>query len=167
VDGGLFVLHIKDQDIVAMVVLYVDDLLITANEGLIGLIMLQMMKRFRMQDLKSVTLYLGMTNECNREHHAIYIHQPSYIGMILPKLQIDESRPVATTIAMTFHRREPDEEACDPTMSQSMIGSLMYPMIDTQPDMAYAIGHLSSYNHDPSNEHMVGLRRVFPHLNGM
>ena len=36
VDGRLFALHNTDHDIIAVVVLYVDDLLIIPNEGLIG-----------------------------------------------------------------------------------------------------------------------------------
>jgi len=79
---------------------------------------------------------------------------------------MDESRPVATPMAMKLHKRKPDEEACDPTIYQSMIGSLMYAMTATRPDIAYAIGVLSRYNHDPSNEHMVVLKRVFRYLNG-
>ena len=47
-----------------------------------------------------------------------------------------------------------------------MIGSLMYAMTATRPDIAYAIGVLSRYNHDPSNERMVALKRVFRYLNG-
>ena len=47
-----------------------------------------------------------------------------------------------------------------------MIGSLTYAMTATLPDIAYAIGVLSQYNHDPSNEHMVALKRVFRYLNG-
>jgi len=43
----------------------------------------------------------------------------------------------------------------------------MYAMTATQPDITYAIGDLSWYNHDPSNEHMVALKRVFQYLNGM
>jgi len=60
VDGGLFVLHDKNHGIVvATVVLYVNDLLIIANEGLIGQIKDQMKKRFRMHHLGSVSFYLG------------------------------------------------------------------------------------------------------------
>jgi hypothetical protein len=74
VDRGLFVLQNKDQDIVAAVVLYVNDLLIIANVGLIGQIKEQMKKRFRMHDLGSVSCYLGMNIERNRAHHTIDIH---------------------------------------------------------------------------------------------
>jgi len=168
VDGGLFVLHDKEDHgiVVAAVILYVDDLLIIANEGLIGQIKDQMKKRFRMHDLGSVSFYLGMNIERNREHHTIDIHQHSYIQTISAKIRMDESRPVATPMAMKLHKRKPDEEACDPTIYQSMIGSLMYAMTATRPDIAYAIGVLSRYNHDPSNEHMIALKRVFRYLNG-
>jgi len=75
VDKGLFVLHDMDQGIVvAAVVLYLDDLLIIANKGLIGQIKDQMKKRFRMHDLGSVSCCLGMNIERNREHHTIDIH---------------------------------------------------------------------------------------------
>ena len=142
VEGRPFVL--EDQGIViAAVVLYVDDLLIIANEGLIGQMKDQMSKRFRMHDLGSVSFYLGMNIERNREHHTIDIHQHSYIRTILAKFRMDESRPVATPMAMKLHKRKPDEEACDPILYQSMIRSLMYAMTTTQPDIAYAIGVLS------------------------
>jgi len=117
VEGGVFVLHDKDQGtVVAAVVLYVDDLLIIANEGLIGQIKDQMKKRFWMHDLGSVSFYLSMNIERNREHHTIDIHQHSYIRTILAKFRMDESRPVATPMAMKLHKRKPDEEACDPTI---------------------------------------------------
>jgi hypothetical protein len=74
VDGGLFVL--EDHGIViAAVILYVNDLLIIANEGFIGQIKNQMKKRFRMHDLGSVFFNLGMNVERNREHHTMSPHQ--------------------------------------------------------------------------------------------
>jgi hypothetical protein len=130
---------------------YIDDLLIIANEGFIGQIKNQIKKRFRMHDLGSVSFYLGMNIKRNPDLHMIDIHQHSYIRMILAMFRMDKSRPVATPMAMKLHKRKPDEEACDPTIYQSRIGSLMYAMTASRPDIAYAIGVLSRYNHDPSN----------------
>jgi hypothetical protein len=156
------VLHDNDEGIVvASVVLYVDDLLIIANEGLIGQINNQMKKRFRMHDPGSVSFNLGMNIERNRELHTIDIHQHSYIQTILAKFRMAESRPVATPMAMKLHKRKPKEQACDPTIYQLMIRSLLYAMTATRPNIAYAIRVLIRYNHDPSNEHMVALKRVF------
>ena len=167
VNGGLFVLHDKDQGtVLAAVVLYVDDLLIIANEGLIGQIRDQMKKRFRMHDPGSVSLYLSMNMERNREHHTIDIHQHSYIRTILAKFRMDESRPVAMPMAMKLHKRKLGNGACDPTIYQSMFGNLMYAMTATQPVIAYAIRVLSQYIQHLSNEHMVAFKRVFRYLNG-
>jgi len=168
VDRVLLVFHDMEDHwiVVAAVILYNDDLLIMANDGLIGHIEDQMKKGFRMHDLGCVSLYLGMITECNREHNKIDIHQHSYMWTILAMIRMDESRPVATPMAMKLHKRKPDEEACDPTIYRLMIGSLMYAMTATRPDIAYAIGVLSWYNHVQSNENMIPLKRVFRYLNG-
>jgi hypothetical protein len=79
---------------------------------------------------------------------------------------MDESRPVAKPMAMKVHMRKPDVEACDPTIYQSMIGSPMYTLTASRPDIAYAIRVRCRYNHDPSNEHMVDFMRGFRYLNG-
>jgi hypothetical protein len=72
------VLHDKHQGtVVAAVVLYVDDLLIIANEGLIWQMKVQMKKKFRIHDLGSVSIYLSMNIERNREHHTIKLNQHS------------------------------------------------------------------------------------------
>jgi len=141
--GGLFVLNNNNQDIVSAVDLYVNDLLIIANQGSIGQINDQMMKRFRMHDLGSVSIYLGMNIERNREHHMIDIRQHSYIRTVLAKFRMDESRPIAMQMATKLQKRKPDEGACDGTIYQSMIGSLRYAMTASWPDIAYAIGVLS------------------------
>ena len=102
--------------VVAAVVLDVDDLLVIANEGLIGQIEDQMKKRYRMHDLGSVSFCVGMNIERNREHHTIDMHQHSYIRTFLAKFRMDESMPVATPMAIKLHKRKHDEEACDPTI---------------------------------------------------
>jgi hypothetical protein len=167
VDRGLFMLHDTHYSIVvAAVVLHIDDLLIIANESLIGQIKDQMKKRFPMDDHGSVSFNLVMIIQCYREYHTIDIHQHSNIRMILAKFRMDECRPVATPMAIKLHKRKPNEEAWDPTIYQSMIGSLMYAMTATQPNIAYAIGELCRYNHNTSKEHMVAFKSVFQYLNG-
>ena len=168
VDGGLFMLHVMDKGtIVAGVVLYDNNLLLIANDGLIGQIKDQIKMRFRMHDLGSVSFYLGMNIEPNREHHTIDIYQHSNIPTILVKFRMDEWTPITTPMAMKIPERKPNEEAGDPIIYQPMIGSFMYTMAATRPHITYAIGVLPQYNHVPSNEHMVALSHVFRYLNYM
>jgi hypothetical protein len=74
VDGEL-VLREDQGTAVTAVVLYVDDLMIIANDHLIGLIEDLMKKRFRIHDFGSFSFCLGRNIERNQEHHTIDIHQ--------------------------------------------------------------------------------------------
>jgi hypothetical protein len=120
VHGGL--LRLEEQGTaVAAVILYVDDLLIIAIEGLIGQINDEMRKRFWVHNLGGVCLYLGMTIKRNWEHHTTDIHQHSGIRTIIANFNIDESRQVAMPMAIKVHKRRPDKESSVPTIYQSMI----------------------------------------------
>jgi hypothetical protein len=125
-----------------------------------------MKKRFRMHDIGSVSFYLGMNIECNLDHLTIDIHQHSYIRTISEKFRINEARPGATAMARKRHKRKPDVEACDATIHQSIIGSHMYAITVTRPDIAFDIGVPSWYNQYPRNEHRVALKHMFRYLNG-
>jgi len=91
VEGGLFVLYDKAHHgvVAAAVLLYIDDLLIIADEGVIGHIKDRLKKRFQTDDLGSVSFYPGMNIERNWVHHTIDIHQHSYIWTILAKFRMD------------------------------------------------------------------------------
>ena len=47
---------------------------------------------------------------------------------------------------------------------QSAVGSLMYAMLGTRPDIAYAVGLVSQFNHSPLLEHTV--KKIFRYLRG-
>ena len=49
---------------------------------------------------------------------------------------------------------------------QFMIGSMMYPMIQTRPDICFAITVLSRYNQNPNFKHIVAAKRVLRYLKG-
>ena len=44
---------------------------------------------------------------------------------------------------------------------QSAVGSLMYAIIETRPDIAFVVSILSIYVSNPSNEHWAALKQVF------
>jgi hypothetical protein len=49
---------------------------------------------------------------------------------------------------------------------QSIIGSLMYAMLGTRPDLAYAVSSLSQYCSGPTKQHMGAAKRVLRYLSG-
>jgi hypothetical protein len=49
----------------------------------------------------------------------------------------------------------------------SVVGSLMYAMVYTRPDIAHAMGVLSRYTSTPGKENWTVVKRVFRYLCGM
>ena len=60
------------------------------------------------------------------------------------------------------------KEDADPAtvwLYQSTIGSLMYIMLGTQPDLTFAVQKLSSFSANPSVNHCHTIARLFGYLN--
>ncbi|THG97055.1 hypothetical protein EW026_g4883 [Hermanssonia centrifuga] len=51
-------------------------------------------------------------------------------------------------------------------MYQSMIGTLLYLMLGTRPDISFAVTKLSQFMSNPTSEHMAAVKHIFRYLNG-
>jgi len=60
---------------------------------------------------------------------------------------------------------EPKASSEQIRMYQSQIGSLMYLMLGTRPDIAYSVGRLARFAHNPSKKHFQHLGRIFSYVN--
>lgn len=49
---------------------------------------------------------------------------------------------------------------------QAAVGSLMYAMIGTRPDISYTVSAVSQYSTNPEPVHWTAVRRIFRYLNG-
>ena len=55
--------------------------------------------------------------------------------------------------------------AVDATEYRSLIGSLRY-LMNTRPDMAFAVGYLSRFMEDPRQEHMAAMKYLLRYVAG-
>jgi hypothetical protein len=58
------------------------------------------------------------------------------------------------------------EEKSFHSLYQSMVGSLMYLMVATRPDLAYAVGAVSQYMAGPDEEHLAAVKRILRYEEG-
>ncbi|KAL0323861.1 UNVERIFIED_CONTAM: Retrovirus-related Pol polyprotein from transposon TNT 1-94 [Sesamum calycinum] len=98
----------------------------------------------------------------------IYMEQPEgfvvpgqkkshYVETILKKFKAYESPPAKTPVDLNLHlAKNKDEPECQIEYSR-IIGSLMYIMNCTRPDIAYAVNKLSRFTSNPSKDHWKGL----------
>jgi hypothetical protein len=59
-----------------------------------------------------------------------------------------------------------EEEDMSHVPYASAVGSLMYAMVYTRPDIAHAVGVLSRYMSKPGKEHWTAIKKVFRYLRG-
>ncbi|GJX74819.1 zinc finger, CCHC-type containing protein, partial [Tanacetum coccineum] len=80
-----------------------------------------------------------------REEKGITITQSHYIEKILKKFKCDDCCPVSTPLDPTIKLMPNTGRVVDQLEYSRAIGFLMYAMTCTRPDIAYAVGKLSSF----------------------
>ena len=86
---------------------------------------------------------------------------------------MEDYKPLATPLdsnsklSRDMSPRIPEEvEAIKDVPYQSAVGSLVYAMIGTRADIAYAVGVVSQYMANPGPQHWMAVKRVFRYLKG-
>ena len=154
-----------------IVALYVDDALVTGpNRADIQRVKDALNARFRMTDLGPCAYYLGMTVTRDRVKRTIRLGQAGYIERVLRDNGMWEAKPVSTPME-TSAKYEPAEEGYqatqkDKTRYQSAVGSLMYAMLGTRLDLAFAVSVVSRYVYNPTKKHWGAVKRIFAYLKG-
>ena len=79
---------------------------------------------------------------------------------------MSNSKQVATPIDRSYSELVQQESAPENDVpDRQVIGSLMYLMIGSIPDLAFAISKLSQHAESPSNFHFVSAKRVLRYSN--
>jgi hypothetical protein len=120
-----------------------------------------------------------MLIERNRPIRKIYLSQPNHIRDLLKLTGLENCNPARSpmehkVILKKDMREEISGETLPPyvaspedcTRYQSYIGTLMYIMRCTRPDIAYAISLLSRFNSAPQPEHFDAVKRVCRYIKG-
>ncbi|CAL1356411.1 unnamed protein product [Linum trigynum] len=169
------VYHNKVEDgSMIYLVLYVDDMLIAARsksdiQKLKGLLSAE----FEMKDLGAAHKILGMEIYRDRSKKKLFLSQKSYIQKILSRFGMSSAKPLNTPSASNVHLSSayaPQLEAEKEYMSRvpyaSAVGSLMYAMVCTRPDLAHAVSVVSRFMIQPGKEHWQAVKRIFRYLKG-
>ena len=159
IDGKLFVIAI-----------YVDNfLLFSCNISHIRTVKEDLKRRFEMKDLGEAKWILQMKIErtdMDDGMRKLTISQEQYIETILEQHGMADCKPAKTLMAANLQLPTLTEAKIDITEYQRCIGSLMYLIICTRPDIAYSVGVLSRHVTCPGRTHMQAVKRVFQYLHG-
>ncbi|KAG4043721.1 hypothetical protein PC123_g20813 [Phytophthora cactorum] len=148
---------------------YVDDLVIAAIAENITLVVSELAHKFKLQDLGSVNLLLGM-EITYIPGQAMWLSQRGYIEKILKRFQIDQCRAVATPQALgelALSATSDQESVNDSSLPyREIVGCLQYLVQCSRPELANAVRTLVKYLNKYTQANFTMAKRVLRYLRG-
>ena len=159
-------IHPQTNTIIA---LYVDDILLVGpSKDHIAQVKKALDQKFKMTDLGPIHYYLGMTVTRDRPNRTLRLGQEAYVERVVRDHGQWEAAPCYTPMANVVNV-QPAPEGYDASKElrqryQSAVGSLMYAMLGTRPDIAYAVSVVSRYASNPTEAHWRLVVRILRYL---
>ena len=128
-----------------ILILYVDDLLITGDDHLIDQCKKNLTGEFEMKDLGLLHYFLGL--EVRQDSDSIILNQGKYTSDILKRFGMWNCKSMSSPMETNLHKLKEatvESTSIDSTLYRQMIGSLMY-LVNTRPDICYVVNALSQF----------------------
>lgn len=157
-----------------ILLLYVDDMLIAGSSiNEINLVKQQLAEEFDMKDLGPAKQMLGMRISRNRSEGTLKLSQEKYIQKVLSRFSLHDAKTRSTPLGSHLNlskdqspKTDEERKYMSKVLYASAVGSLMYDMVCTRPDIAHAVGVVSRYMSDPGKEHWEGVKWILRYLKG-
>ncbi|KAL3623658.1 hypothetical protein CASFOL_032474 [Castilleja foliolosa] len=158
-----------------LLLLYVDDILIIGkSRKIVDGLKSKLKMEFEMKDMGKASKILGIDISRNRKTRTMTLSQHKYLEKVLGKYGMSDCKPVITPLSSQFKL-----ESCDQSDSAekekdeiedypfaNVIGSLMYAMVCTRPDLAYSLSILSRYMGNPKRVHWQAAKWLMKYIRG-
>ncbi|KAI1002516.1 hypothetical protein K3495_g5684 [Podosphaera aphanis] len=124
--------------------------------------------RYKAKDLGGVDRVLGIRITRDREKRTVYLDQEQYLTGVLERFGITNAQHKKKKIPATDYESlrpaSKQDTRINVTEYKQAIGSLMYAMVLTRPDIAFVLGKLSQYMSDPAQHHGSAPKNLMRYL---
>ncbi|KAK2965746.1 hypothetical protein RJ640_003284 [Escallonia rubra] len=159
------VFYRKSNAGVILLVVYVDDIVITGDDCT-GITSLKkfLQTKFHTKDLGQLKYFLGI--EVTRSKKGIFLSQRKYVLDLLVETGKAGAKPCNTPMNPSVHLTKDDGDRLDdPEKYRRLVGKLNY-LIVTRPDIAYAVSTVSQFMSEPTVKHWAALEQILCYLKG-
>lgn len=169
VDHSIFVTKVGlDGPVISI---FVDDIKIMAPKasGIIQQVKAELAAAFSMVDMGPISFYLGLKVERNRQEQTIKLSQPTYINKVLSRFHLGKAHAVTTPMkesALLQSRTDSQAIAAEKERYQGMTGSIMFSMVETRPDIAFATSVAARFAKNPGHQHTEAVKIILRYLKG-
>ena len=150
-----------------IIVVWVDDLIICASDmALMNSIKQKFNDNFKMKDLGQISNFLGI--EFDVSYDSIKMHQTKYAQKILDRFGMSNCNAKKTPCPLGINKElgNNSPQLNDNTLYREILGSLMYLMTNTRPDICYIVSFLSQFMVNPTFAHLQLAKHVLMYLKG-
>ena len=146
-----------------LVLIYVDDIIITGNDSRAVTRLIQELGReFSLKDLGPLHYFLGV--ECHRTPSGLFLSQQKYIRDLLFRLKMDGVKPVSSPMATSCQLSNiVGKSLSDPFVYRSTIGALQY-LSFTRPDIAFLVKKVAQFMQASTDEHWSAVKWILHYL---
>ena len=164
-DSCLYYIHSAGG--LTVLTLYVDDLLLLSTQNSERQRVKDALRsKFQLKDLGVVELFLGV-HVSRDERGNLYLDQNHYIRELLEKFGLTEANPCKTPMDINGELIINEKKEANLSVPyQSLVGSLLFIANCTRPDISHAVGVLSQFNSNYTDEHYFKAERVLRYLKG-
>eukprot|EP00253_Pinus_taeda_P028940 PITA_28940 len=153
------------NDSLLILVIYVDDLLITGNSAsAIAIVKRALHDRFLMTDMGPLHFFLGL--EISQDATGIKLSQAKYARDLLERFRMTNCKPTPTPFLFGVCLEDGgDTPLVYNTLYRQLVGSLLY-LTDSRPDHSYVVGAVSRYMQEPHELHWNAAKRILQYVQG-
>ena len=166
-DVSIFFKHQNDGEGITIILVYVDDMAIFGSSEHIQATKDFIGSRYKYTDIGEIENFLGLHITRDRARKTIAIDQSQYIQRVLKRFEMTTARPTYTPLPSNMVLIPNPEKGADTSLTsryQQLVGSLMYAMLGTRPDICYAVNKLSQFGSNPTHEHLLAAQHVLQYL---
>ena len=140
-------------------------LIVGRNVSRINNLKKQLSKSFAIKDLGPAKQILGMKIIRDRGIKKLWLSQERYIEKVLQRFNMDKAKAVSCPLVNYFKlsskqcpSTDKDKEEIEKVSYALVVGSLMYVMVCTRPDITHSVGVVSRFLSNPEKEHWAAVK---------
>lgn len=128
-------------------------------------IKLELCKTFKIKLMNDVNNFLGIRIIRNVDEKTITLDQYLAISHLIKKFNVENCKVFKTPIESNLKlEKNVDDELKTKLPYKELLGSLMYIMLGTRPDICFAVSYLGKFQDSATDEHFKHLLRVLKYL---
>ena len=165
-DNAIYIGNSHDSKV--RVAVYVDDILISAKDlNSINNVKTVLKSSFEMKDLGLIHSFLGIRIQYFLDQGIMLLDQTKLIQSVLKQYGMEDCKGITTPLNESkslLQYQEKNDLLRESYPYREVIGSLMFIMLGTRPDIAYAVSFLGRFVKNPSLIHWKAVKRVLRYL---